>query len=535
MDRLQQAIAFQKEGKLSEAIALYRAILADQPRQPDVLHLMGTLAQQLGNSELALKLIEASLAINNSFAPAWLNRALILRLLNRKQEALESALQALELDPNLADAWDFSGNLLRQLKRYSESQKHHTQALALCPDHPSFRSNYAALLLAIGDVEGAYKLVANQDVPGVPPVQEGAIVLGNIWQAAGYPEKAIAYYSELYKHRPYLSGVRINEAYENLKIGNFDRGWSLFQTRPDGYEKYFEHLPKWKGETIDHLILYEDQGIGDALFSLRYLPMVQARVDHITVFLMNDALAQLITTSFPHISVIIHDQPVPAATARCPMMTLPCIFNTHFDTIPSTFPYLKISADNACLWEERLKSVLRPRIGIVWGGNPNLPTDCNRSLHFDQLAPLFRAAPGHFVSLQKGIQKEQADFTKAHLVDADPWLDNFASTACLMQHLDLIITVDTSVAHLAGGLHIPVWIFLLFDPDWRWMLDREDSPWYPTLRLFRQTKPAHWTDVIDRMALELKKYMDGNREVLTPTLWTSVPAKQNKHALKLVE
>lgn len=543
MTPLQKAIEHHQAGNLTEAIALYRSILKGNPTHPDALQMMGVIAQQMGKPELALNLIEASLASLPSYAQAWVNRAIVLRTLNRKEEALKSVQQALDLDPSLSEAWDFAGSLLRQLKKFSEARVHHDRALALQPHNRNFRYNYAALLLATGDVMGAYKAVAHKGQEDTSLSDDLPLMLGNIWQAAGYPEKAIIYFHETFQRHPQLFSAQVNEAFANLKIGNLEHGLALAEIREDRSIHLFQHIPVWHGQNVDHLVLYEDQGLGDALFAARYIPMVQKRARQLTLYLMTPALAALFESSFPGLSVVVHDQPVPGADARCQLLSLPYIFKTSLDTIPNSVPYLKppvhtssphtASSHATSPWLDLVSSSKKPRIGVVWAGNTSLPTDHNRSLSFQQFDPLWQIGKGHFISLQKGLTKNPGDFAKASLIDADPQINTFADTAGLLDHLDLVISVDTAVAHLAGALGKPVWLLVLFDPDWRWMLDREDSPWYPTMRIFRQSKPGDWNSVVQRIAVDLKKYIDGDLSVIKPEKWTSAPARQNKHALPL--
>ena len=532
MNQLETALAHHEAGRLDAAIACYRAVLDQDPHHSDALHMMGVIAQQRGNSALALKLIEAALAINPALAGAWSNRATILRVLLRTDDALESAQKALTLDPLLGDAWDMAGSLLRQQKKYVEARDCHEKALQLQPHNRVFRSNFAVLLLTLGDIRKAFDMASGAGMNSLE-TNDLPLIFGNILQAAGYPQQAITYYHKNFENHPQLLEAHINEALAYLKIGDFDQGFALWQARHDGAETTLGHIPKWQGTNISQLLLYEDQGLGDALQMIRYLPMVKERVSEIFLYLETPALTQLFTNSFPDIKVIAAGEHIPVVDARCQLMSLPFIFGTTLATIPQNVPYLRARAESDSFWLDKMSSLHEPRIGLVWAGNINYPNDRNRSIPFEQLTPLLQAGRGHFVSLQKGPQKLEVDFVTHALMDTDLLLDNFAATAGLIHTLDLVITVDTSVAHLAGALGKPVWVLLPFDPDWRWMLEREDSPWYPTMRLFRQIAPRDWTTALEKISKDLKLFIDGDSTVLKPSIWTGLPLTQNKNALPL--
>lgn len=532
MNHLEIALAHHQDGHLDAAITSYRAALAENPQDPDALHMMGVIAQQRGNSALALSLIEAALAVDPLLAGAWSNRAMVLRALNRTDEALQSTLQALALDESLADAWDMAGALLRQKKRYEESRHYHEQALRLQPDNTTFQANFAALLLTLEDVAAAYHLLFANKRPD-PQTPDLPLVTGHIIQASGYPADAIAYFHEALASHPELIELGTDEALANLKVANFEEGWKLWQNRADTWGHLFKTIPKWKGETVEHIILYEDQGLGDALQAIRYIPFVKTRAKRITLYLSTPVLEKLFAASFPYVTLQIGNPSLLEADARCELMSLPYFFKTDLKNIPADIPYLQAPAINACALEEALATRPLPRIGLVWAGNIDYGKNYSRSLHFSQLTSILQAAAGHIVSLQKGPQKEQADFKATDILDADPWLDDFATTASLINQLDLVITVDTAVAHLAGGLGKPVWILLPFDPDWRWMLEREDSPWYPTARLFRKAEPHNWAPLLDYVKDEVIRFIEGDSKVLKPKIWTNSPAMQNSHAMPL--
>ena len=244
-------------------------------------------------------------------------------------------------------------------------------------------------------------------------------------------------------------------------------------------------------------------------------------------------MKRLIGALAPDSIVVTPDDPLPTADAHGLLMSLPYICKTRLDNIPAPIPYIHAKEEWQAPWRERLKSLSRPCIGIVWMGNPLYANDHNRSIELSQAQPLFASARPHLVSLQKG--STTATVSNAGILDAVPWLKDFTDTAGLIAVLDLIISVDTGVAHLAGAMGKPVWTLLPFTPDWRWMLGREGTPWFPAMRLFRQTAPKDWPTVVARVAAELRKYISGDQSVLQPPQWDGKMLRQNPHAVQMPE
>jgi tetratricopeptide (TPR) repeat protein len=528
--QLEKAFSAHRAGNMDAATDLYRAVLAEAPEHPDALHMLGVIAQQKGSPELGLKLIEAALAKKPDMAMAWSNRALVLRVLGRREEALQSARQAIDLDEGLAKAWDLSGLLLREAGKDSEACVCHMRAVELQPSDLDFRSNYAIALLASGDLADAYKVAKSIETDND---KYPLVVMGNILKAAGYPERAIPYLHKAAAALPALaSEINVNEAMAWLQIGEMDKGWALWQARPDLVARATA-IPAWRGETVDHLLLYEEQGMGDALNFVRYIPLIRSRARSITLQI-TPVLVPLLASSFPDIAVLTYGQTPQRPDAQTRLSDLPAICKTTVANIPVTIPYLRTEEKGRQVWREKLVAIPRPRIGLVWGGNPAHLNNRNRSMRFDQLAPLLETGKGHFISLQKGMQKNQARLAGIDILDADPHLADFRDTAGLMTELDLLISVDTASVHLAGALGVPAWVLLPFDPDWRWLLGREDSLWYPTLRLFRQPAPRDWASVIARVQSELERFLAGDKDVLKPKVWHGGILRQNPQALPLV-
>jgi len=527
--KIQSALAEHGAGNIASATALYRAVLAEDPQHPDALHMLGIIAQQAGNSELALKLIEVALAKNPELGQAWYNRCIVLRALNRPDDALQSAREAVAIDPGLAEAWDMAGSILREKRRFDEAIACLEKAVNLQPENAQIIHSYAVLLTSMGRMKEAWAAI--QKMKSVDTVS-ALTGVGNIFKASGRPAQAVPWFQKAHEAKPDFGGAILNEAMAFLQMGDTEHGWPLWERRLEDKERKASSLPTWRGEPVRHLLLLEDQGMGDALQCLRYIPLIRNRVEKISLQLTG-ILHDLLVSNCPGIDVLTLEDPTPNADAAAQLTSLPAIDDTRIETIPASIPYIKADEQWRAPWREKLAAISGPRIGLVWGGNPGNRVEYERSLSFAQLTPILQAAPGHFVSLQKGPQRNAEELAAANVFDADPYLDNFTATAGLMAELDLVISICSSPTHLAGSMGRPLWVMLHFDPHWIWLLGREDSPWYPTARLFRQQAPRDWASVTRAIAEDIQKFVAGDRSVLEPKHWVGVSPRENPLAIDL--
>jgi hypothetical protein len=337
-------------------------------------------------------------------------------------------------------------------------------------------------------------------------------------------DEALTSYRKSIALKPDYALAHWSLAVNRLRFGDFKTGWAEGEWRwkcpglPIIERKF--GCPLWlgaepiRGKTI---LLHSDQGLGDALQFCRYVPLVAAMGAHVILEVQSE-LRELVSGLDGVSTVVPRGEALPDFDLHCPLASLPLAFDTSVDTIPSTTPYVSVG-DYAQAWKNRLTSVRSPRVGLVWSGNPDHNNDRNRSIALETLLPLLDADVG-FVSLQKDAR--QADRAildqRKEILDLGPELKSFVDTAAVVSHLDLVISVDTSVAHLAGALGRPVWILLPYVPDWRWLLHRTDSPWYPTARLFRQSETRDWRTVIQQVCTEL------NSLVASPANGADTPA-----------
>jgi tetratricopeptide (TPR) repeat protein len=539
---LEHAVALHRGGMLAEAAAFYARILATAPHHVDALHLLGVVRHQQGRNDEALPLIGAALrfaprnvaivsnyglvlsalgrhdaavaafdralALDPNHAAALNNRAADFTELERYDEALASCERALAITPDFADAHCNRGIVLLKLERAPEALASFDKAIAIDPTDARAHSNRGAALQALERFEEA---VASCDrAIALRPRYAGAFhnrALALIEQ--GRHEEALAAFREVFAVDPGHTAARWHEALLRLLRGEYPAGW-------DGYEWRFKHkeiglrmrdfsVPQWRGEPLAGrtILLHAEQGFGDTIQFARYASMVAAQGAR-AILEVQPALVSLMASLPGTAMIFARGDPLPAFDAHCPMPSLPLAFATTLETVPAQTPYLAAPADRIAQWRARLPAGA-PRVGLVWSGNPRHKNDRSRSLSFDTLAPLV-AVPGiDFISLQKEPRPADTEaLARSHnVLDLGPELQDFGDTAAAISLLDLVITVDTSIAHLAGALHKPVWILLPTRVDWRWLLDREDSPWYPTARLFRQRAAGDWARVITRVRQEL--------------------------------
>lgn len=334
--------------------------------------------------------------------------------------------------------------------------------------------------------------------------------LGTLFYKAGSVNNAIAIYERLIDTNPVDADAHACLGICRLLIGDFKRGWPEYEWRlktksmaepPSG-------RPRWHGESLkDKTILIEaEQGHGDTIQFVRYLPRVKA-LGATIVLGCQPGLRSLLINSFDVDQVVCQGDLAPRFDIETTLLSLPGIFQS--ETIPADVPYLRVPQGSGA---QAIRAIAQYsnlfRVGLVWAGGI-YTKDSHRSMKLEQFSVLFDIPKTKFVILQKGdATAELKAFSRDTIADISPYLGDFADTAAVVQELDLVISVDTSVAHLAGALGKPVWTMLPFAPDWRWMLNREDSPWYPTMRLFRQPKPGDWPSVIQRVAEELKALVE---------------------------
>jgi tetratricopeptide (TPR) repeat protein len=544
---LRDAVTLQQQGRLHEAEKIYTRVLKAVPDQFDALNLLGTVKAQRGQAGEAYRLITAALRVNPRAPDAWVNLGIVLHALKRDQEALESFDKALALKPGDADALYQRGNALMALGRAQDALGAFDEVLALMPRHPQARLNRGLALAALGRHQEAVAefeaaLVPSPNNPaahynrGISLFSLGryadAVVAydralsiaadhvkawnnrGLALQALNRHDEALASYAKALELRKDYADAHFNEALTLLTIGEFRRGFEKYEWRwrrsgmPSPGRGYGR--PLWLGEyPLERrtILLHAEQGLGDTIQFARYVPML-ARAGAKVVLEVQPQFKALLRQIEGAAAVVARGEPLPAFDVHCPLGSLPLALKTEPATIPSADRYIGADEVHIAKWRPRLEALGRPRIALAWSGNPQHVNDRNRSIPLSRLAPLWSSGAMHFVGVQRELREGDAELLagEPRVTQLGTELDDFADTAAVLALVDLVITVDTSVAHLAGAMGRPVYILVPFSPDWRWTLAGESSRWYPTARLFRQPSVGDWDSVIERLCGELARF-----------------------------
>lgn len=461
--------------RFAEGLASYDMAIALQPAHAESHNNRGNALRELKRPAEALASYDRAIALNGNYAVAHGNRGNALRDLGRFAEALASFDRSLALKADEADVENNRANALRDLKRFDEALAGYDRAIALQPNHADAHSNR-----------------------------------GNTLRDLGRYDQALSSYDKAIASRSDFAEALYNKGTLLLTLGDFAGGWPLYEWRkrrdePMGVRRYAQ--PEWLGkEDIagKTVFLHWEQGFGDTIQFCRYARLVQARGARV-ILSVQDPLLPLLTQLAAGIEVVGANDVPAAFDYHCALMSLPLALGTMLDSIPAAPSYLRADDERKARWTARLGHKTRPRIGLAWSGNRDYADDADRSI---ALASFSRVPSDgvEWISLQKEIREADLEAMRAlpPIAFHGDALDDFADTAALVEQMDLVVTVDTGIAHLAGALGRQVWILLPFRPDFRWLLERRDSPWYPSARLFRQGETRDWLPVLDAVSHALR-------------------------------
>ncbi|MCI0457583.1 MAG: tetratricopeptide repeat-containing glycosyltransferase family protein [Gemmataceae bacterium] len=501
-------IVLKEQGKLTEAAASYQQALRCRPDYAEAHNNLGNVLQRQGQLDEAVACYCQALHFRPNYAEAHTNLGDVLRQQGQLDEAVACYQQALGFRSDFAGAHASLGMALQEQGQFDKAVASYQQALCLKPEDAETRANLGIALQAQGKLDQA--VASYQQALRLQP--DSVAVhnnLGNALQQQGKLEEALASYQQALRLKPDHADAHWNRALAWLLAGNFEQGFPEYEWRwqRKGIALPPFSQPLWDGSPLagQTILLYAEQGLGDTLHFIRYAPLVQARGGRVLVA-CPALLIPLLSRCRGIDRLLPQEGPLPSFDVYAPLLSLPRLFGTTQATVPAQVPYLFTDPALCTHWREQLPGRQAFTIGIAWQGSPNYHGDRQRSIPLVQFAPL-AALPGvQLVSLQKGLGTEQLQGVAGQfpVLDLGSQLDKtsgaFAETAAVMQNLDLVITADTAIGHLAGALGVPVWVALPFAPDWRWPLHWEDSPWYPTVRLFRQKEWGHWPEVFARMA-----------------------------------
>ncbi len=473
---MRKALAYHLDGRLDQAEEAYKAILEDEPEHADALQLLGALFYQKKNFAEAVAYSRKALIYKPGNADIYGNLGNSLLAEGRIDEAISCFREIIAGKGDDAGAFYNLGNAFKEKKLFQEALAHYEKAAAIDPNMAEAHYNYGNAL------QDAY----NEDAAAIP-----------------YFRRAIGL-------KPGFAEAHWNLSLALLLTGNFAEGWKEYEWRREMREIFAKRDlggQEWRGEDLagKRILVYTEQGFGDTIQFIRYARQLSYRGAEVLVECQKE-LVRLLSGVEGISAVYGRGEVLPPYDYRCPIMSLPGMFGTELATIPGEVPYIRGTEESLRYWRERLTGDGPGlKVGLSWAGRPTHKKDRYRTLKLLQYGPLGKVSGVRFYSLQKGEasgESKEAPEGMA-LLDYTGELNDFSDTAGLVGNLDLVISVDTAVVHLAGAMGKAVWTLLPYAPDWRWMLGRGDSPWYPTMRLFRQGEPGAWDTVMGEVAAEL--------------------------------
>jgi tetratricopeptide (TPR) repeat protein len=473
------AISQFEQTKFADAALTARKVLNIDSKNIDALVMVSTCQNVQGHYDGALVTCQEIIGINPGFAEAHCNLGIALKQTGKYREAIESFDRAIGLNPQLADAFLNRGNTFCALKRYDEALASYDSAIILKSD-----------------------------------IAEAWVGRGNVFAATRRYNEAFECFLRAQHIAPELGEANYNEGIYRLLLGDYERGWKKYEARRDLRLPHnianSNSRPLWLGNSSiadKTIMLRAEQGLGDTIMASRYVPMV-AELGARVVLEVQAPLRSLFRSLEGVSALVAAGDEISEFDCQCPLMSLPLAFKTRLDTIPNKVPYLTPSADIVQKWHARVGGG-EFKVGVAWAGNSNFINDRERSILLENILPVSAIVGVKCMSIQKDLRPGDQQLLNANpqIVQLGKEISDFQDAAAIVMSLDLIISVDTSVVHLAGALARPVWVLLPFNPDWRWLLGRTDSPWYPTAKLFRQTKDGDWASVITSVCEELKKQL----------------------------
>jgi tetratricopeptide (TPR) repeat protein len=500
-------------GRVDEAIDEYRTAISLKPNLAEAHVNLGNVLGDRRQFDEALAEYQMALRLQPNHAETLNSLANVFRQMKRFDEALTASREAVRLKPGYAEGYNILGSIFYDLEQFDEAIAAFEKAVELDQASVMTRNNLAMAFGADGKLEEAISM-AKTAVEMKSDYAEGFNTLGNLLADRGRFDDAAAAFNRAIQLKPDYALAHWNLSLILLLRGDFETGWAEHEwrrkTTVESRPREFGQ-PSWDGSDLHGrtILLHHEQGFGDMIQFVRYAPLVAQRGGR--VILSCPAELASLLREIPQIAEVCGGDELPEFDCHCPILSLPAVFKTRLESIPATTPYLKAPVESVGRWREILAANDgKLRVGLAWAGNPRRRLDRQRSVTLEQLAPLWTVKGVRLFSLQKGQTPQTSAAVPAglELIDLSSRLDDFAETAAAIENLDLVISVDTAVAHLAGAMGKPVWVLIGFVPASRWMLDRKDSPWYPTMRLFRQPAMDDWNSPIVQIAQALREMID---------------------------
>jgi tetratricopeptide (TPR) repeat protein len=508
---LQWGNTLREQHKPIAAMAAYRRAIQCQPNYAEAYSNLGNALRELGCDDEAIAAYRQALEIAPGAAVVWSNLAAALWEQRKIAETAAACQRALAINPDLPEALHIQGNLFWAERKPEDAVVAYQRAIQRSPRDLAPHNNLAVALTELGRLEEAIeecRIVLQSD-----PAQPGAHNnLANVYFERGQLEEALREYQRALDLDPHYSEAKFGLAMLHLLRGDFAHGWPLYESRWKAWgvpqRKFIQ--PLWDGSPLRgrRILVHAEQGLGDSIQFVRYAKLLVELGGEVIVECPRTLLDLCRTSEAVH-AVVQTGDPLPLFDVHIPMLQLPASFHTSAANIPAPIPYLAADLHKRQAWRKLLGDACHGglRVGLVWASNPVNRLSRRRDLPRQALQPFLQVTGIDFYSLQVGTptKKDWGDLPPGHITDFTNRLHDFADTAALMMELDLVISVDTAVAHLAGALARPVWTLLPFIPDWRWGLTGETSPWYPTMRLFRQPALGDWDSVVRRVADALER------------------------------
>jgi tetratricopeptide (TPR) repeat protein len=503
-------------GRFADAEAVYQQLVAAVPQLPDPWHELGIAQLQSGRADAAIASLERAISLDAANVNYWSNLGAAYRQAKCAADAVRCFLRALEVGGATPQIYNNLALGRKALGQEREALADFDSAVVLEPGYATAHFNRANLLLEMGRLEEA--IAGYRRSLELEPHDAGALCkLGVAHGDAGDFAEALACYERAIVQQLGYAEPRRNRGMIWLSQGDYARGWVEFEHRLkcDGFAPRVPNGPRWYGEPLAGrtLLVHAEQGLGDTLQFIRYLPLLDRLGGVVRLEVQPPLVPLLAASGFGR--WLANSEPRESYDLQCPLLSLPAYLPDLGGQPYWSGNYLAASPALVAAWEPRVRAIPGFRVGIVWAGNPDHQHDRFRSVLLDAFAPLAAIPRVSLISLQKGTAREQLARAKFDVVDFGPTHDDesgaFMDTAAIMKHLDLVIAVDTSLAHLAGGLGVPTWVPLHFSPDWRWMHERSETPWYPALRLFRQKTLHEWPAVFSEMANSLRAQLGDAR------------------------
>ncbi len=501
-----------RAGRFSQAEHVYRQILKARPDHVAARNNLGVALKSQGRLDDAIACYRRTIEIDPDYTDAHCNLGNALYEQERLDEAAAGFRRAIEIDPQCAKAHDSLGGVLDKQGMPDEAIACFRRGLELHPDDADAHNNLGVKQMEQGRAEAAiagYRRALEID----PDYADAHNNLGNALKSLGKLDEAMVRYRRAIELRPDYGDAHFNYALALLTAGDLARGWTEHEwrwkrTSVPTHERDFPQ-PLWDGSRLDGrtILLHAEQGLGDTIHFIRYAAMVADCGCHVAVE-CHPLVIRLLAGVSGIDELIRMGRELPPFDVHAPLLSLPMIIGTRLETIPGDVGYIRADGRLVEAWRDRLSGFAGRKIGLCWQGNPDFPGDRWRSIPLKYFAVLLDDPSSTFINLHKGAGEGQIGECGLtdRIVNYSPEVTSLVDTAAIMENLDLVITSDTSVAHLAGAIGRPVWTLLQFMPDWRWLLEREDSPWYPTMRLFRQGTRGDWEGVLARVKRALDAY-----------------------------